>query len=314
MLHVEMKYDGRWQALGGAYAPRQPPRREEIVTNPPTRISRGTFMLGALAAGILPLAGTRPADAASTVVATRSSASLGPLINIPQTWNNCGPAAIAEVLAYWGISRTQAEVQSVLRVDGYSAGMTQYGVPAYARSVGLRSMIGVGGSEALVKALVSNGLPVIVHQIVSLSDNVGHWRPIEAFNDGQGVFVSSDPYLGPDHRITYNDFAQMWALRGNTFIVLYPASRQAALTTIIAKSGWNQTAAYKHDLAMLRAYRLDASPAGTPRSAATGYRYLGMAWDEAHMGQHPAARTYLDLAVRAGANPVEVTWIRNEIA
>jgi hypothetical protein len=288
--------------------------RENIMTNPPMKIPRGRFLLGALAAGMLPLVSTRTADAAGAVVSTRSAASLGPLINIPQTWNNCGPAAIAEVLAYWGISRTQSEVQSMLRVDGYSAGMTPYGVPAYARGVGLHSVIGVGGTQELVKALVSNGFPVIVHQVVSLADPVGHWRPIEAYDNGQGVFVSSDPYLGPDHRISYADFAQMWAQRGNTFIVLYPSSRQAALTAILAKSGWNQVAAYKHDLALLRAYQVDASPAGTPQSASAGYRYLGMAWDEAHIGQSTAAPTYLDLATRAGANPIEVTWIRGVIA
>jgi hypothetical protein len=201
----------------------------------------------------------------------------------------------------------------VLRVDGYAAGMTPYGVPAYARRVGLRAMAGVGGTEALVKALVANGFPAIVHQVVSLADPVGHWRPIEAFDDGQGVFVASDPYLGPDYHISYANFAQMWAQRGYAFMILYPSSRQAALTKILAASAWNKMAAYKRDLALLRAYQLDASPAGTPQSASAGYRYLGMAWDEAQMGRRTAAQTYLDLAARAGANPIEVRWIRDEI-
>src|SRR5260370_40734474 len=54
----------------------------------------------------------------AAVTPSRPTGSLGPLINIPQTWNNCGPASVAEVLAYWGISRTQGEVQAVLRADG----------------------------------------------------------------------------------------------------------------------------------------------------------------------------------------------------
>jgi hypothetical protein len=259
------------------------------------------------------MAAPHGALAARAVATLRPAASLGPLINIPQTWNNCGPAAIAEVLAYWGISRTQGEVQAALRVDGPAVGMLPYGVPSYARSVGLRALSGVGGMESLVKRLVAAGLPVIVHQVVSLSDSVGHWRPVEAYDDRQGVFMTSDPYLGANYRIGYADFAQMWAQRGNAFIVLYPASRQAALSGAVAASGWNRTAAYTRDLARVRAYQEDVIPTGAPASASTGYYYLALAWDAAQLGQSTAARAYLRQATRAGANPIEVRWVGAEI-
>src|SRR5437660_3706235 len=134
----------------------------DIATNLPRRV----FLLGALATGIMPLtnvvASTASASSATrTTAASPAAANLGPLINIPQTWNNCGPAAIAEVLAYWGISRTQGQVQAMLRVDGRGAGMTPYGVPSYARSLGLRTLSGVGGTPRLVKALIAAGFPVI---------------------------------------------------------------------------------------------------------------------------------------------------------
>jgi hypothetical protein len=266
-----------------------------------------------LAGSVAPLAGLVSAPgsarAAGATASARAAASIGPLINIPQTWNNCGPATIAEVLAYWGISRTQGEVQAVLRVDGPVAGMTPYGVPSYARGLGLRTLSGAGGTPRLVKGLIAAGFPVIVHQVVSLADVVGHWRPIEAYDDGQGLFVASDPYLGPNHTISYADFAQMWALRGNTFIVLYPPSRQAALSAVVAASGWNKAAAYAHDMALLKAYQLDASPAGTPARASAGYRYLGLAWDAAQAGQTAVARGYLWSATHVGANPIEVRWV-----
>lgn len=283
------------------------------MTTPPTSVPRRLFLLGAAAAGCAPLAALAAPGRIRAAAAARSSASLGPLINIPQTWNNCGPAAIAEVLAYWGMARTQGAVQAVLRVDGPSAGMTPYGVPAYARNVGLRCVIGVGGSPALVKALIAAGIPPIVHQLVSLADPVGHWRAIEAYDDRQGIFVSSDTYLGPDHAIGYGAFARMWALRGDCFIVLYPPARQATLTALFAATGWNRSSAHARDLAALRAGTLDASPAGTPAGAAMGYRALGMAWDAAQMGRIAAARAYLDQAARAGANPIQVRWVGAEI-
>src|SRR5579875_1693382 len=97
------------------------------------------------------LGGALPAGRAATlpVASVRSAAALGPLVNIPQTWNNCGPASVAEVLAYWGIQRTQAQVQAVLRADGNAHGMAPYRVPAYMRSLGMRAVLGIAGSERL---------------------------------------------------------------------------------------------------------------------------------------------------------------------
>jgi hypothetical protein len=288
------------------------------MVSTPFKLPRRVFLLGALAAGIMPLANvlasTASAATSRATATSPSAATLGPLVYIPQTYNNCGPAAIAEVLAYWGISRTQGQVQAALRVDGPIVGMTPYGIPAYARGVGLRSLLGVGGGEALIKALVARGFPVIVHQVVSLADPTGHWRPVEAYDDRQDIFVTSDPYLGPNYRISYSNFAQMWTLRGYSFFILYPASRQAALSAAMAAGGWNKAAAYTHDLALLRASQWDASPVGSPASASGAYRYLGMAWDAAQLGRAAQARTYLRLAAGAGANPIEVRWVNSQIA
>ena len=280
------------------------------------RVPRGAFLLGALATSLAPLAvleAPNRARAANRGGAASPAAHLGPLINIPQTWNNCGPATIAEVLAYWGVAKTQGQVQAVLRVDGPSAGMTPYGIPAYAQSLGLRALSGVGGSAALIKGLIAAGFPVIVHQVVSPADLTGHWRPIEAYSDRQAVFVTSDPYLGPDHAIDYGDFARIWALRGYAFVVLYPAAHQAALSLIVARSGWDRAAAYAEDLVLVRAGQLDASPAGTPASVSEGYRALAIAWDAAQLGRAATARAYLGLATSGGANPIEVGWVARAI-
>ena len=277
------------------------------------RVPRGAFLLGALAAVGAVLEAPSLARASGSAAALRRAARLGPLINIQQTWNNCGPATVAEVLAYWSIAKTQGQVQGVLRVDGPSVGMTPYGLPAYARSLSLLTLSGVGGSAALVKDLIAGGFPVIVHQVVSPADLTGHWRPIEAYSDRQAVFVASDPYLGPNHAIGYSDFARIWALRGQAFAVLYPASHQAALSSIVAASGWDGEAAYAKDLALVRAGQLDASPAGTPASAHDGYRALAMAWDAAQLGRSSTARAYLGLATSGGASPIEVGWVAGAI-
>jgi hypothetical protein len=270
---------------------------------------RQLLVLGAALAGTalsMPLA---MVEAAGGRAGLPAAASLGPLINVPQTWNNCGPASISEILAYWGIQRSQAEIQPILRVDGPGAGMTPYGVPAYAASVGMRALMGVGGTGVLIKRLVAAGFPVMVHQVVSLSDTVGHYRPIEAYSDRLGIFTASDPYLGPGYQMSYALFNQLWAYRAGQFILLYPPSRQRALNAVLAAAGWNKTAAYTHDIALVRAGQEDVNPAGAAGGTA-GFLALALAWDSVQLGRYSAARTYLLQAAAAGANPIEVAWIR----
>lgn len=283
---------------------------------------------GVVSAQAHPTQQAHPAQAIWTSVAPpvvaprRTSGAVGPLVNFAQTWNNCGPASVAEVLAYWGVSRTQGQVQAVLRVDGPNRGMEPYGVPAYARSVGLRALVGVGGTAALVKALLSNGFPVIVSQQISVANRIGHYRPIEAYDDRQGAFVASDPYLGAGYRISYADFARIWSRSGQGFLVLYPPARQALLAAVLVAAGWDKVRAYQHDLTVAQARlahpnRRVASTGGMASRWSAhykGYAYLRLAWDALQAGRRSLARRDLQQAAAQGANPIEVRWISGELA
>jgi hypothetical protein len=249
------------------------------------------------------------------VVPSGAAGSVGSLPQIWQTYNNCGPSSVAEVLAYWGIARTQYEVQRVLRADNSPSGMAPYGVPSYARSLGLRALLGVAGTPRVLKALVSNGFPAIVNQWYSVADHIRHYRPIQAYDDRQGVFVSSDPFGGPGHAITYADFAAIWTVSNNRFIVLFPPAKAPLLGAVLASAGWNKSQAYQRDLgwseARLRPGRIPPTRSGS--RAFRYYTYLNIAWDEVELGQYTAARHELRQATAHGANPILVRWVAGEI-
>jgi hypothetical protein len=220
---------------------------------------------------------------------------------------------VAEVLAYYGISRTQYQVKAVLRGDGNPYVMAPYGVPAYMRSLGMRALLGIDGSERLLKALIANSFPVIVSQWVSLADHVGHYRPLQAYDDAQGLFVSSDPYLGQGHTIAYSEFDAIWQTTNRRFMVLYPPRREALLQAVLRTAGWDYARAYRQDLAHQEALLAGKAPDRTGYGSHRNY-YLGIAWDELQLHQITAARAALRRATQAGANPVTTGWIANEIA
>lgn len=272
------------------------------------------FLL-ALPCGPLSLAEAQAHRQAGHVVVapSRASGSLGPLPTIVQTLNNCGPASISEVLSYWHINRTQGQVQAVVRGDGSPGGMAPFGVPGYARSLGLRAMVGVAGTPHVIKALVSNHFPVIANQWVGVDDHIRHYRPIEAYDNRRAVFVSADPYLGPNHLITYADFARMWAVSDNRFLVIYPPARQALLNGALASAGWSHTAAYRHDLSWQQ-NRLRHLPPDVPATLAHYYGYPSLAWDQMELGSYRAAGQTLRQDALRGGNPIVVGWVSQEIA
>ncbi|MBV8296533.1 MAG: C39 family peptidase [Acidimicrobiia bacterium] len=163
---------------------------------------------------------------------------VGPLENIVQTVNNCGPASVAEVLHFWGIDRTQNELQSILRPDD-PYGMTTVNLPGYVQSLGMKVMIGTSGSQPLMKALLANGFPLIANQMVSVTDGTFHYRAIDGYDDSKSAFISSDPLLGPDYPIPYDQFDTVWLATGRTFIVIYPPAQDALLQSVLASNSWS---------------------------------------------------------------------------
>lgn len=277
--------------------------------------------LGALLIALVPVlsraqaAGSKSRSssaARSTAVSTRSAASLGPLETIVQALNNCGPSSVAAVLAYWHIYRSQAQVQAVLRADNAYWGMSPVDLPAYAQSLGMRALVGYGGTEKLVKLLIANGFPVIASQYVSSSDPIRHYRPIEAYNDRMQTFTSTDPYLGAGHVISYAEFNAIWSESDYRFQVIYPPSLQARLNAVLRAAGWNKQATFA------QAIRWEQSQMASSAFQVAGswiwYNgYADVAFDEAQLGQYTKAQAALSAAARQGISPVLIGWVRSEI-
>ena len=246
-------------------------------------------------------------------VASKTAASVGTLETIVQTLNNCGPSSVASVLAYWHVYRSEAQVAAVLRADNAYWGMSPVDLPVYARSLGLRALVGYGGSERLVKLLIANGFPVIASQYVSSSDPIRHYRPIEAYNDATGSFVSADPYLGAGHVISYSEFNAIWAQSDYRFQVIYPPSLQTRLNAVLLAGGWNKTRAFTGAIRWEEA-QMNSSDFNSVGSWIWYNGYVDVAYDQAQLGQFKQAQATLAKAARQGINPVMIGWVNAEIA
>jgi len=174
-------------------------------------------------------------------------------------------------------------------------------------------MVGYGGTERLVKLLIANGFPVIASQYVSSSDAIRHYRPIEAYNDATGTFVSADPYLGAGHVISYREFNAIWSESDYRFQIIYRPSMQTRLNAVLKTAGWNKQRAFNGAIRWEQA-QMNTGSAGPAGSWIWYNGYVDIAFDQAQLGQFKRAQATLRQAARQGISPVIIRWVNADIA
>ncbi len=160
---------------------------------------------------------------------------LEPMNHQWQTYNNCGPASVAIVLAYYGHWVTQQDVNEVM--PGGLANLEEYlsryllMARAYAVSPG-------SPSRTPVRQLLANRIPVIVGQRLSVEENTGHFRVVQGYDDASGEFILDDPLLSPDLRIDYDTFSRL-SFRGN-IVPVYPPDKDLLVKSLMKNLGMRE--------------------------------------------------------------------------
>jgi tetratricopeptide (TPR) repeat protein len=176
-----------------------------------------------------PAASAKPAapSAPAVVVApTAARVLLQPMQHEYETWNNCAPVTSEMVLSYYGISKRQTEIAPILRPSAKNFSVRMDQISGYLNQFGLESQPLIGGSLAELKALVSNNIPVVVEDQLSLQEDYGHFRVVRGFDDAAGVLIFGDSYYGPTNRLSYSLYQELWKRHNFSFMPVYkPASR-----------------------------------------------------------------------------------------
>lgn len=141
---------------------------------------------------------------------------------VRQGYNQCGPASLQMVLAYWGLGMDQGAIGALTKPDP-RAYMGTSAIGAFASSVGLASTTVRGASLNMVRAFLAQGIPVIALSYFDTPGAVPHWRVVSGFDDKQGVVFVHDPLAGYI-AIRYADFDTLRFGLGNIIAVLYPGT------------------------------------------------------------------------------------------
>jgi tetratricopeptide (TPR) repeat protein len=198
-----------------------------------------------------------------------------------ETWNNCAPVTAEMVLSYYGISKRQTEIAPVLRPHPKNFSVRMDQISAYLAEFGLRSQPLIGGSLAQLKALVSNEIPVVVEDQLSLQDDYGHFRVARGFDDGAGVIIFGDSYYGPTNRLGYGLYQELWKRHNYGFMPVYRPAQEPLVRAIL---GGDLDPAQNEEHALNDARQAAASHPGD------GFSWLNFGSDLYRAGQLPEAR------------------------
>lgn len=137
--------------------------------------------------------------------------------------DDCGAAALAAVLRFWGYQATPQSIEAALGSTGHR--LRAGDMEAYARSVGLRSYVFFGTMKDVVHEL-GQGRPVIVGlgKTIEAKKAISHYEVVVGYEPKKKQLLLLDPGRGWQVD-SLDGFAKEWALsRGVTMVAFLPES------------------------------------------------------------------------------------------
>lgn len=228
-----------------------------------------------------------------------SSAIIADVVNVPQKFNNCGPANLSLTLAFYGYEAHQLDIAELIKPNEDDRNVSPEELAAYVNNeTPLRADIYSGGSLVLLKQLIAAGFPVIVEK--GLLPNewegwMGHYLTVYGYDDAAQEFISMDTYLGPwdggHHTDSYEVMAEYWRHFNYTFVLVYPPERETAVTTLL-------TTNYTDPLQMWQ-NAAQTAQAETDTHPDDAFAWFNLGTSLTHLGQITNQREFYDNAAAA---------------
>lgn len=169
---------------------------------------------------------------------------------VPQTFNNCGPAATSMALQYFGYTVNQEETKAHLRTNADDKNVFIWEIADYLKNdYGIESKLLYNGDIPTLKKLIANGFYIMVEDWLHPNGDIGHVLIIRGFDDAKGVLIGDDSYLGVGVNYPYEQWENtQWKPFNREYLPLYTKDKEALLQKIIGED-WDQQRMYEKAIA-----------------------------------------------------------------
>lgn len=198
---------------------------------------------------------------------------------VKQSFNNCGPANLTQVLNFYGSDITQAQVADYLKPNPEDRNVSAWQIADYVneQTPGFSAIARSGGTLEMIKRFVAAGYPVVVEKGYELPESGwwGHYLTVYAYDDAAEQFMTQDSYLGPfdgsGRAISYQEMVDFWKQFNYTFYVVYPDGNEDEIAAILGPDMFDDQAMWRSVAA-----RAEAETRQNPEDAIAWYN-LGTA-------------------------------------
>ena len=165
-----------------------------------------------------------------------------------QTFNNCGPATLSMILAYYGINKSQQELGQQMRPyqnqrgDNDDKSVFADEFVQTAETFGLKGVVRPAGNLETLKTLVANDIPVVVRTWLRPGEDIGHYRIVRGFDEQKKIIIQDDSYYGKDRQIGYTEFLGMWQPFNYEYFVIYQPEQEQIIAAVLGSQFDERTA------------------------------------------------------------------------
>lgn len=204
------------------------------------------------------------------------------LKNVPQYFNNCGPANLSIVLNFHGVAHTQADTRAYLKPNSQDRNVSPWQIAEYVqKETDLAIVYKSAGDLDMLKRFIALGFPVVIERGYDPGDGsgwYGHYLTIFSYDDAEQTFRAMDTNLGPfdgkGQAYLYAEILDSWRAFNFTFYVVYEPEKEPLITAILGPDLANDAAMWE------RARQI--ALADIERNAADAFAWfnLGTSWTE----------------------------------
>lgn len=220
--------------------------------------------------------------------------------HVYQKWNNCGPSTILMALSAFGVQLDQLAVAAQLKPDREDTNVTPEELAGFARSQGLMARVRFNGNRDIVRALIHEGVPVVVEQWIEVHGRgeMGHFRVVTGYDNGTGEFIVNDSYYGANRRTSYDTFDHEWRPFLGAYVAVYRPEQEGAVRAAIG-ADWDDAAMWQRALDDVTRHAAEA-----PNDP---WAWYALGEVQSHRGDYPSAVESFDRANAIGL-PFRAYW------
>jgi len=162
---------------------------------------------------------------------------------VKQSFNNCGPANLTQVLNWYGSDITQEDVASYLKPNPEDRNVSPWQISDYVNEQmpGYKAITRSGGDLEMLKRFLAAGFPVVIEKGYELPESGwwGHYLTLYGYDDDLEELYSQDSYLGPfdgsGRTDSYRDFLPFWQQFNNTFYIVYRPEQEETVKSLMGE-------------------------------------------------------------------------------